>query len=270
MSLWYESHCHTPLCRHAVGEPEAYAAAALQAGFAGINITDHGPTPHEWSHCMRRDQWPEYLRIVDRARQTYSGQLDVKTGIECDYLPGPEDYWRPFLRDNTLSHVLGSVHPQMQIFRDRYWHGDAFEFQKTYFDLLARAAETGLFDTLAHPDLVKNSTPFDWNLERIFPHIERALDRIAAAGTAMELNTSGLQKAIPEMNPAPEILQAISQRQIPIVVGADAHVPERVGADFQPALSLLQDCGFSKVSYFIDRKRLSVAIAELQHAGISR
>jgi len=256
----YESHCHTPLCRHAVGEPEEYAAVALARGLAGITITCHGPTPYEWSHCMRRDEWPEYLAICRGATAAFDGRLDVRTGVECDFLPDLERYWKEFLPKYPLSHVLGSVHPQMDVFRQRYWNGDTLDFQKAYFDLLACAAETRLFDTLAHPDLVKNCAPRDWNIELAMPFIERALDRIAAAGTAMELNTSGLLKSIPQMNPAPEILSAMATRGIPVVLGADAHVPERVAADYETALDLVESCGFREVSYFVDRELRNLAI----------
>lgn len=258
--LLFESHCHTPLCRHSVGEPDAYAHAALERNLAGINITCHGPTPREWGHCMKSFEWPEYLRICARARDEYAGRIEVKTGIECDFLPSLSQYWRDFLGRYELSHVLGSVHPQVDEYRRHYWNGDAFDYQKKYFELLAQSAETGLFDTLSHPDLVKNTIADDWDLERIFPYIEKALDRIAATGVAMELNTSGLNKKISEMNPAPAILRAMQTRGIGVVMGADAHVPERVGADFEDALDLLQNCGFTEVSFFVNRVRHDVAI----------
>lgn len=211
---------------------------------------------------MRRDEWPDYLRIVERARLLFEGRLDVRVGVECDYMPGMEDYWKEFLSYNSPSHVLGSVHPQVAEYREKYWRGDEFDYQKLYFDHLARAAETGLFDTLSHPDLVKNTTSNFWNLERIMPYIEKALDRIAATGVAMELNTSGLHKSIRQMNPAPEILAAMQLRGIPLVIGADAHVPERVAADFEAALTLAGQCGYERVSFFVERQRQEVPIAQ--------
>ena len=260
LPLLYESHCHTPLCGHAVGEPEAYAQAAFDANFAGINITCHGPTPREWGHCMKSYEWPEYLAICERARAEFAGRIDVKTGVECDFLPSLTQYWREWLPRFELSHVLGSVHPQVDEYRRQYWNGDAFDYQKKYFQLLAQAAETGLFDTLSHPDLVKNTVADDWQIERILPHIEKALDVIAATGIAMELNTSGLNKKIRQMNPAPEILRAMQTRGIRVVIGADAHVPERVGADFDDALDLLSECGYDEISFFVNRKRRDVSI----------
>jgi len=126
------------------------------------------------------------------------------------------------------------------------------------------AAESGLFDCIAHPDLVKNDFPDDWALPRIMEDIQGALDRIAKAGVAMELNTSGLLKRIREMNPGPEILREIQKRNIPVVIGSDAHAPKRVSSDFLMACDLLEEAGFTSVSYFLDRKQSNVSIAEVR------
>jgi histidinol-phosphatase (PHP family) len=161
---------------------------------------------------------------------------------------------------------------QMWFYKDRYFSGDMFAYQQTYFDHLAQAAETGLFDTLSHPDLVKNESPEEWNFARIQPHIERALDRIAKTGVAMELNTSGLNKALPEMNPGPRMLALMRERGIPVVIGADAHRPQRVADRYEQALRMLDELGFETVSYFLERRRrevpIAAALASLRRASV--
>jgi len=159
-----------------------------------------------------------------------------------------------------LSHVLGSIHYQVSHYRKLFYTGDIHLYQELYFEHLARSAESGLFDTLAHPDLIKNENPAAWDFARLRPHIERALDRIAATGVAMELNTSGVQKALPEMNPSPAQLVLMRERGIPVVIGSDAHVPHRAGDGFPAALQLLLGTGYTEVSYFIDRQRRELSI----------
>lgn len=266
--ILYESHMHTPLCKHAVGEPEAYAAVAIERGLAGITVTCHNPMPNGYSAGarMREEQWPEYLACVERARVAYAGKIDVRLGLECDYYPGAEPWLEKQIGGTKLSHVLGSIHPQVGEYIANYWKGDAFAYQQVYFDHLACAAESGLFDTLSHPDLVKNQTKDEWQLERIWPHVLKSLDRIARTGVAMELNTSGMNKAIPEMNPGPRILVAMRERRIPVVVGADAHEPGRCGDGFLKALGMLEEAGFEKVSFFVERKRRDVGIGEAKRS----
>jgi histidinol-phosphatase (PHP family) len=72
--------------------------------------------------------------------------------------------------------VLGSIHYQVSDYRKRFYTGDTFSYQQLYYDHLAQSAESGLFDTLAHPDLVKNESPDEWDFARIQPDIARALD----------------------------------------------------------------------------------------------
>lgn len=260
--LLYESHCHTPLCKHAHGEPARYAEAAIKRGLKGIIFTCHCPLPDGISAGVRMapDQYEDYIACVAETRANFAGRTDVRLGLESDYYPGVEPWLAQLHARAPLNHVLGSVHTQVSEYRARYFNGDWFEYQKIYFDHLAQAAETGLYDTLAHPDLVKNEAPAEWRLARIEPYIERALDRIAKTGVAMELNTSGRQKALPEMNPGPRILQMIRARGIPVVLGADAHRPERVGEGYDIALCQLESLGFEEVSYFLERKRHTVSI----------
>jgi len=262
--VFYESHSHTPLCKHAVGDPAEYAAVAEQRGLKGIIITCHAPLPDGLGidHRMAPEDFGRYVDLVAAARETFAGRVDVRLGLESDYFPGIERWAEKLHARAPLHHVLGSVHMQVTHYRAKYFTGDFLAYQRTYFEHLAESAETGLFDTLAHPDLVKNEAPHAWDFGRILPDIQRALDRIARTGVAMELNTSGLNKALPEMNPGPRMLALIRERGIPVVIGADAHRPGRVADRYEEALRLLGEMGFNTVSLFLDRRRREVPIAE--------
>ncbi|HWB02869.1 MAG TPA: histidinol-phosphatase [Verrucomicrobiales bacterium] len=257
---------HTPLCKHAEGEPEEYAEIALQRGLKGIIVTCHSPMPDNWWPQVRMDvdQLDEYIALVQRAAMAYHGRLDVRLGMEMDFFPGME-WWVEELNERCeFHHVLGSVHFFGRHYKERFFNGDLLAFQKTYFSHVAESAETGLFDTLAHPDLVKNLQPGLWQFEMIEEHLAACLDRIARTGVAMELNTSGLNKAMPEFNPGPQMLRMMRERNIPVVLGSDSHTPRRVAADFDRALDALEDAGYTKVSCFLGRKRHDFAITEVR------
>ena len=262
--LLYESHCHTPLCKHAFGEPDEYAEVALARGFKGITFTCHCPLPNGISAGVRMapEEYDEYVVMITATRAKFEGRLDVRLGLESDYFPGIEPWLRELHERVPLSHVLGSIHYQLSEYRRRFFTGDVPLYQETYFDHLALSAESGLFDTLAHPDLVKNESPADWDFERLRPVIGKALDRVAATGVAMELNTSGVLKVLSEMNPSPEQLVMMRERGIPVVIGSDAHVPQRVGDGYVDALRLLHASGYEEVSFFIDRVRQIVPITD--------
>lgn len=260
--ILYESHCHTPLCKHAVGDPEEYCHHALRRGLRGIIFTCHAPLPNGWSAEVRMAdaEYETYVAMVDRAREKFAGQLDVRLGLESDFMPGLEPWLEKLHHRVPLHHVLGSVHYQMGFYRERYFAGDVFAYQQTYYEHLALAAESGLFDTLSHPDLIKNESPAEWHFPRIRPFIARALDRIAATGVAMEINTSGLLKSFQEMNPGPAQLAMMRERGIPVVIGADAHRPDRVADGYATALGLLREAGYDEVNVFLDRRRHAIPL----------
>lgn len=262
--LMYESHSHTPLCKHADGWPDEYALVAEKRGLKGLIVTCHNPMPNGFSASVRmaEDEFESYIELVSRTREQFLGRVDVRLGLEADYFEGMEDYLEQQLQSADFNFVLGSVHPQISEWRERYWQDDLLEVQRTYFHLLAKTAETKLFDSISHPDLIKNFTSSSWDPEKIMPDICRSLDRIAQTGVAMELNTSGVNKTISEMNPMPTMLEEIAKRGIPITLGSDAHVPDRVADGYETGLHLLKESGFSHVSYFLDRQRHELLIED--------
>ncbi len=260
----YDAHSHTPFCGHARGEIEDYAAVALQRGLTGLIVTCHNPMPDGYAANMRmrEDQLDEYVLYVQRARRRFEGRLDVRLGLEADYVRGYENHVDQQLRRHDFDFVLGSVHPQVPEFKDAHFIGDTLAFQQVYFDQLAASAETGLFDALAHPDLVKHLMPRHWSVGRIIDDACRALDRIARTGVAMEFNTSGWRRPLVQASPCPRLLYEMARRRIPITLGSDAHSPGRVGENFEQALRQIQAAGYRHLSVFHQRQRKEVPLAE--------
>jgi histidinol-phosphatase (PHP family) len=263
--MMVDSHMHTPLCKHAVGEPEEYAQVGYERGLAGITFTCHCPMPDKFSPEVRMSdaEFDTYVRVVDRAREAWDGRLEIRLGLESDYFPGYEDWLEKLHKRADFHYILGSVHPQFFEWRRAYYEGDGVASQRIYFEQLADAAETGLFDCLAHPDLVKYLFPRAWDPHLLLDSICESLDRIAKTGVAMELNTSGLYKSIREMSPSEDILAEIAKRDIPVVIGSDSHTPARVSDRFLSALGQLTRLGFERVWYFHERQARELRISDV-------
>jgi HisJ family histidinol phosphate phosphatase len=263
--LYYDSHMHTPLCKHAWGEPEEYAAQALKAGLKGIIFTCHCPMPNGFwpSVRMSESEFDTYIEIVRRAAKAYEGRLDVCLGLESEFFPGCEDWIRSLHERADFDYILGGLHWQAKEYLAKFEVGTIENFRRTYFEHLAQSAESGLYDCLAHPDLVKNYHPDSWCFAIVKNSAEAALDRIAQTGVAMELNTSGLNKSYSEMNPGNEMLRMMAERGIPVVIGSDAHRANRVGEHFITALNNLTEAGYETVSYFQKRQRIDLKISDV-------
>jgi histidinol-phosphatase (PHP family) len=261
--LFFDSHMHTPLCKHAEGHPVEYLWEGVAQGLAGIVMTCHSPMPDRFSHRVRMapEQLNEYFKLVAEAAEEAPEGFEVRLGMESDFFPGMER-WLTELHDKADFHyILGSVHWHIPEYLDAFWKGDRLAFVRQYFDHLAESAESGLFDALAHPDLVKNASPSEWRFSEVRGIVEAALDRIARSGVAMELNTSGLNKPYPEMNPGPEMLALMAARDIPVVIGSDSHTPVRVAENFDLAFDLLVEAGYDTVSLFRHRRRQDLPIS---------
>lgn len=267
--LVYDSHMHTPFCRHACGEPTAYAEVAEERGLKGIVITCHTPLRNDpdIGIRMRCDELADYVAAVKATAEQWAGRLDVLLGLESDFVAGQEAFTAEIHQRADFDFILGSVHPQDA--QNQHFTSDILKYQRRYFAVLADAAETGLFDALSHPDLIKIFFPDLWNPETVMDDVKRALDRIERTGIAMEFNTSGLLKPYPEMHPNPLMLKEMHKRSIPVVLGSDSHEPKRVGADFDKALKLLKETGYQTICYFKKRKRFEIGIDEAaQSLGI--
>jgi len=264
--MLFDSHMHTSLCKHADGYLWEYVDKGQTAGLDGVIFTCHSPMPDNFSSHVRMDPdeiW-DYIALVGEAKDSAPEGFEVRLGLESDFFPGMESWLEQLHGTADFHYILGSVHWHIPEYQAAFYKGDMWAFQCQYFEHLAESAECGLFDCLAHPDLVKNASPVDWKLTRIIPVIEKALDRIAVTGVAMELNTSGFHKTVPEMNPGAEILAMMKQRAIPVVLGSDAHQPARVADRFGQALEMLEAAGYDKISSFEDRQRQEMDITEVK------
>src|SRR4051794_11915431 len=111
-----------------------------------------------WTHPFWRENAED---DVDAYAAFVGEETDLKLGIEMDFLPGREDRIQNFLDGRPWDFVVGSVHflRDESVDQDRWdvWDraGSADEVWRRYFETAAEAARSGLFDVLAHPDLVK-------------------------------------------------------------------------------------------------------------------
>jgi histidinol-phosphatase (PHP family) len=253
-------HMHTPLCRHATGEPSEYAAQALAAGLSEIGFSDHSPMRQDdfdnWR--MRLDQLGEYVEKVRRAQKDHPA-LQIKLALEVDWLPGHEDWIRGLAARYPWDYFIGSVHYISDTWAvdnpeqlSRWKEADAFEVWTLYFERLTQAAESGLFDIIGHADLPKkfNIRP----AQDCAPLYRRFLDSVKTKHIAIELNTAGLRKDCREIYPCRALLELAAQRKVPITFGSDAHAPGEVGWAFGEAAALARSVGYTHYRRFSRRR----------------
>jgi histidinol-phosphatase (PHP family) len=240
-----------------------YRHAARERGISELGVSEHihrfTQALEIWRHPFWRrcavDDLDEYCRFVRE-------DTDLRLGIEADFVVGAEDRIANVLNARDFDYVIGSVH----FLRDHaldmedysVWESGrgAEEIWRGYFQTLGEAARSGLFDVLAHPDLVKV-----WGAGRPRPEgdlrrcYELAIDGIAESGIAVEVSTAGLRKAVGEIYPAPAFLEMCLEAGAPVALSSDAHRPSELGADYDRALELLERLGVTELCVFEGRRR---------------
>ena len=262
MNMVPDYHIHTPLCKHAEGETAEYLRAAGLRDLPEICFTDHVPNPDQYDpkNRMTLEEFPRYKQMV-RALAV-SGAPAALFGVEADYYQGCEKFLREWLPRQELDLVLGSIHyienwgfdnPAERAVWDNV---DVADTWRSYFELVGRLADTKLFDVVGHFDLPKKfgHRPPEKTLKKI---VGPALDKIAGAEMAVEINTSGLRRPVKEIYPSLIVLEMARARGIPICFGSDAHKPDEVGYKFAAALELAKSAGYSKAARFSGRRKTS-------------
>ena len=241
----------------------AYRAAAERAGVAELGVAEH---IHRFSAALeiwRHPFWIEQATDDLDAYVAFLAAAGLRVGIEADFVAGAEDRTAALLEARPFDYVVGSVHfiGQGAVDQDRWdvWElerGDPDRVWSRYFEHLAEAATSGLFDILAHPDLVKV-----WGAARPGPerdprhYYEPAVEAIASAGVAVELSTVGLRKPVGELYPAPALGAMLAEAGVPFALSSDAHLPEQVGYAYDQAVQYLNSIGVGEIAVFDRRVR---------------
>jgi histidinol-phosphatase (PHP family) len=242
---------------------DRYLAAAEEHGIAELGVSEHVYRFTEalgiWQHPYWREQATDDLdSYCEFVRST-----PLRLGIEVDFVRGREDRIANLLEHRDFDYVLGSVHflgedGALDDRRYDIWEtlDGADTIWSRYFEWVAEAARSGLFDILSHPDLVKM-----WGAARPAPerdprfYYEPVVEAIAESGIAVEVSTAGLRKPVAEIYPSSAFAEMCVEAGAEFALSSDAHQPEQVGYGYDEAMEFLGGLGVERICVFERRRR---------------
>lgn len=266
---------HTPLCGHAVGEPVEYVMAAVERGIDLITFTCHAPM--RWEAFgqegirMRSEDLETYTSAVRAAADAAVPHgVEVLCGIEAEIFPDEAEMeaMDAILAPYAFDFVLGSLHAQCRSYGEwlrRNKVGDDAHRIDSYFRHLIDGAQSGRYDSLAHPDVIRT-----YGVVASFDPLEHEevirdfLEVLVAEDVCMEVNTSGLDKGAFQVHPDPVILDWAAEAGVRLTIGSDSHMPGTVGRHFDTVLPLLRAKGFDTLHVFRGRRRQAVELPVLE------
>ena len=192
-------------------------------------------------------KFEDHYRRIDELRKTSS--IKILKGMEVDYFATPEwqDGFAKAKEHLKPDYLIGSAHfiahkgtlynshdlkaapkPEQNQLLCRYWQNER------------AAAQSGLFDIMAHLDLMKKvglGQESEWAEEE-----QKTISVIKKSGTIVELNASYF-KFGNEPYPSSRIMQMLAKENVPAIISDDAHATSQLGWHFEKTNNLAKQNG---------------------------
>ena len=243
-----DSHIHTRLCGHAIGEMEEYVRVAVRNKLKKIIFLEHmeeGIHPFQGKTWLTEDDFDSYFFEGERLRSAYSSDIEIGLGVECGYNPDcavalerrlGRRCWDQvgischFLKIEGLAHHLNmfSRRPENILLAREI---GAEKILNRYFTTLTEAVACLPGTMLCHLDGALRFLPEASLTQTHYELIDILLQAVKDNNLAIEINTSGVDIRR-EQFPNQRILAMALDYDIPMIFGSDAHKPEQVGRHF--------------------------------------
>ncbi len=266
----FDFHTHHNRCGHADGTIRDYIEAAVKQGLELIGVSDHSPyfgSSEDHLHpkiAMAKSEFPRYIDEVLQLKEAYKGKIEVLLGVESDFFFEHAEIYRRVYEKYPFDFIIGSVHISegLSIFNKKRWNGlnegQQIAAKEAYYQLIEHSARSGMFDILGHIDAMKGFYPAFSDIRTDAD--ERALKVIRDQDVAIEINTSGKTKDAGGWYPSDEILEKALHYGVKVTFGSDAHIPSRVGDEWEQVRNRLKQIGFKEWAVFRRRSRMMVEL----------
>ncbi|MFX3632003.1 MAG: histidinol-phosphatase [Candidatus Pristimantibacillus sp.] len=267
----FDLHTHHERCGHANGTIEDYVIAGLEGGLQVIGISDHSPyfgSEHDQPFpgiAMANSDFTNYIDEVLRLKKKYEGRIEVLLGMESDFFPQHIEAYRSAYEGVPFDYLIGSVHQVsgVSIFNRNRWKGLSdkrkIETKQQYYELIQHSARSGMFNILGHIDAMKGYYP-EFSDIPASDDIDETLRVIAKHDVSIEINTSGSTKDVGGWYPSDAILERALHFGVNVTFGSDAHIPSRVGDEWELVQKRLKEIGFSQWVFYRKRQQIIVPL----------
>ena len=229
-------HVHTRRCGHAGEEDdEAYVKRAKELGAKRIVFTDHAPFPgNPFGNRMDIEELPEYLSSLRKLRDKYMGRIDVQTGLEIEYLPSFEDYYKELAENEDIQWLVLGQH--MYEYKKGVYSFEDEPVVKNQVEhigiceAMIEGMSTGLFRVVAHPDRAfRRRKTWDDELEG---YARRVIETAIQTGTVLEMNYASARRKNQYRKEfwdlLIEVLKKDKSARAYTIKGSDAHATDEI------------------------------------------
>lgn len=235
-------HTHTHRCHHAVGTDEEYIKKAIAEGVKILGFSDHAPYIYPNGYVsyykMTPDESHEYFTSLRALREKYRDYIEIRIGYEAEYYA---KLWNETLKfwesTNPPEYLMLGQHfsPEEYPIETRlhaFKPSDEASTLSVYVDSVLCAINTGKFSCVAHPDVIYPS----YDLDFYKCEMEKIVLAAKAKNLPLEINLLGLSEG--RHYPNPTFWKLAARHSPKVILGCDAHSPERVADKSEIAQAL--------------------------------
>ena len=183
------------------------------------------------------------MQAVEQAAS--ATEVDVRLGLEVDFIPGKNEQLHALLRDYPWDFLIGSIHEIDGLLFEKAAKGGRKEGETLwtrYFALLREAVNSGYFSIVSHPVRMRTQNPF------LPSNFDEELDRLAfeakQCDVALEINGYDV---LNYPNLVFRLATACKRHTTPISIGSDSHLPAQLGQPYQQSLEIVRRVGITRV-----------------------
>lgn len=279
----YHSHCN--FCDGS-SDMEEYIKEAIFQKMSAYGFSSHPPLPFKSSWSMPHSQLNDYSDRIEKLKLKYRNQIKIFKSLEIDFVSNQVGPNSSLFVNLGLDYTIGSVHylnkesngnyfcidgnhDEFLFGLEKYFSGNIQDLVSNYYGCIREMVDTETPTIVGHLDKIKIHNFY-------FPHfsendawyeneVSKTLDSIKKSGAFIEVNTRGYYKnSIETLYPSEKILSEILEKEIPIVLNSDSHVPNELTLGYQHAINTLEKLGFKYIKNFDGKNWINTSISDIQ------
>ncbi len=238
-------------------------------------FSEHSPRPcgYDYPSEYREHLKANLPKYIAEVKELQTSQNDVKVlfGMEVDWLESQREFVEEVTKSQDFDYLIGGIHFLGTWGFDasaKDWENLSYSqkciFFESYYKTMQKMIESKLFNTIAHPDLIKIFAIDDFKAwraeEKNLQLIRQTLELAKEYGIAMEVSTAGLRKPCKEMYPCEEIMHIASELKLPITLASDGHCVNTLCAYFDQLEFYIKKFGFTSYVFYEKNKQIKVDI----------
>ncbi|MBQ5311989.1 MAG: histidinol-phosphatase HisJ family protein, partial [Oscillospiraceae bacterium] len=229
--MYTDAHLHSMFSGDSETPPEMQIEKAISLGMKRICFTDHHDPLVDSVEDFELD-YDAYFPKMQELKEKYANIIDIGIGVELGLQPHITDVLQDIEGKYPFDFIIGSIHfvdgydPYYPEYFGLYGERGYMRYYETTLECVQKAP---CFDSMGHLDYIARYGGMfgqEYSYKKYADIIDSILRLLIGSGKALECNTGGMSRGLPEPNPCYDVLRRYRELGGELItIGSDAHDP---------------------------------------------